>query len=288
MTWFLDLRAQSAGGGVAADVAIYMDDTPASVGALEDAIRNRDVLIATHGFNVNRQSGKQSLSCWEQWQSLPNTYVFVAVLWPGDSAWIPAVDYPIEGNEASKSGDLLASFLLRHLSTAASTSFVSHSLGARVILQTLRGIKDSLRTRNVLLMAGAIDDTCLSDEYKDVAQWVDRISVLSSHHDQVLALAFPLGNFLSGIVTRGSPYWHAALGREGPSSTLDGKVQVGWQILNPWKYGHHNYLPHLVPKDTHPALPAVLPAVESKIPDWATFDEWQCAWSAAILATRFS
>ena len=101
----------------------------------------------------------------------------------------------------------------------------------------------------------------------------------------MLALAFPGGNFLSGIVTRGSPYWHAALGHAGPDTTAGTTVQMGWQIPNPWKYGHHNYLPTVVGAEQLP-LPQTVPELTAES-SW-DFNEWQAAWSAAILSTRFS
>jgi len=286
MTWFLDLRAQAVGGGVAQDVAIYEDATPRSVADVQEFVRNRPAILATHGFNVNRADGRNALSCWEALLSLPSTTAYLAVLWPGDSAWVPALDYPIEGSEAISAGNLLAAFVLKNLSGAGSLSFVSHSLGARVVLQAIRGIAKNLRVAHLLLMAGAIDDTCLTGEYTDAAGAITRISVLASFHDEVLALAFPAGNFLSGIFTRGSPYVHAALGHGGPQTTAGTTVQTGWQIPNPWKYGHHNYLPTqpgqppFLPPQTIPALSAEVPSDYS--------GEWQPAWSAAILSTRFS
>ena len=288
MTWFLDVRAQSVGGGVARDVALYEDTTPRTIADLQEFIRSRAVVIATHGFNVNRESGRNALCYWGQLLNLDPSTVYLALLWPGDSAFVPAIDYPIEGNEAIASGNLLATFILKNFTTAGPLSFASHSLGARVVLQAIRGIRASLRVQHLLLMAGAIDDTCLTDEYRDSAQAVDKISILASFHDEVLALAFPFGNFFAGIITRGSPYWHAALGREGPQTTTGTTVQLGWQIPDPWRYGHHNYLPTVQPAPARPPMPQALPAVSAAVPAWATFNEWQAAWSAAILGTRFA
>jgi hypothetical protein len=141
--------------------------------------------------------------------------------------------------------------------------------------------------KNLMLMAGAIDDTCLDDEYGDAVSNVDKISVLSSSNDEVLALAFPLGNLFQGILDRGSPYMHAALGREGPRTTVNGKVQTGWQIPNLWDYGHHNYLPSTPCLAPPLPLPQPFPSLKSPVPGWANFDEWQQAWSAAMLCSRF-
>jgi hypothetical protein len=286
VTWFLDVRAQSVGGGVARDVVVYRQDVLVDASILQEATRNRDIIFVTHGFNVNREDGRIRLGNWESLLSLPSNAVYVAMLWPGDSAWIPAIDYPIEGNEAIASGNLLASFILSYLRSSATLSFASHSLGARVILQTIRGIKTIAPVRRIMLMAGAIDDTCLEGEYSDAAANVSEISVLASYHDEVLALAFPLGNFVAGLITRDCPYWHAALGREGPQSTLGGKVKPGWQIPNPWDYGHHNYLPTLSTAKSL-APPQDVPPLTTGVPTWANFNQWRAAWSAGVFSTRY-
>lgn len=287
MSWILDLRALGSGGGIALDVAVYRGDILTPVETFQQELLNKDLLFATHGFNVDRLHGRASLTDWEAWHTLPADTVFVGVLWPGDSAWIPVIDYPIEGNEAIAAGNVLARFITSALTGASTVSFSSHSLGARMVLQTIRGLsRAGRRVRRLMLMAGAIDDNCLSNEYADAAACVDAISVLSSYHDQVLHLAFPVGNFFSGIVTRGDPYWHAALGREGPSSTLEGKVQSGWQIPNSWHYGHHDYLPTVMPAAPPWSLPVGVPPLADQVPVWATYFEWQQAFSAGVNSTR--
>jgi hypothetical protein len=209
------------------------------------------------------------------------------VLWPGDSAWIPGINYPIEGNDAVSAGNLLASFVLNNLGGAAAFSFASHSLGARVVLQAIRGMGGQRRVRRLMLMAGAIDDSCLNDEYADAAATVEKICVLASTNDDVLKLAFPGGNFLAGLISRGSPYVHVALGREGPQSALDGKIQWDWDIPDPWKYGHHHYLAQQmrVPQWTAPSMPQALPMADPALPGWGTYDDWRAAWSGAWLSS---
>jgi len=71
--------------------------------------------------------------------------------------------------------------------------------------------------KTLTVMAAAIDDTCLVKEYQDAAKQMGKISVMASSCDDVLKWAFPAGNLASGIVTRGDPYWHGALGRYGPN-----------------------------------------------------------------------
>ena len=98
--------------------------------------------------------------------------------------------------------------------SAASVSFASHSLGARVVLATIS--KMTMRVRRLTLMAGAIDDDCLTTEFAGAANNIDQISVLASMKDTVLSHLFPLGNFVAGIFTVGHPWWHAAIGHTGP------------------------------------------------------------------------
>jgi hypothetical protein len=252
MTYFIDLRADSVGGNPVAsvdDVIVRSEaqpnPNPSSPLAPEMVrlIQGRDVLLATHGFHVSRADGISNLSHWAEWLAPGPNGVFVGVLWPGDSKWVPYLDYPVEGNEAIKSGQLLAAYLAATFAGASSISFASHSLGARVVLEAIRHLSSSLRVNALTLMAAAIDDTCLSNEYKDAAARVGKISVLASQRDEVLKWAFPLGNPLSGILSRGDPYWHAALGRTGPTPPDQPANLAKAPILpNSWQFGHSSYI----------------------------------------------
>jgi hypothetical protein len=298
-TYFIDLRADSAGGNPVAgvsDVVIRTDSAPNPnpITPLDPELKNfvhgRDVLFGTHGFHVDRANGIANLSHWTEWLQLGPNGVFVGVLWPGDARWVPFIDYPVEGNEAISSGRLLAGYLLANLTGAASWSFASHSLGARVVLQTIRGLKGSAKLKSATLMAAAIDDTCLNDEYSDAAGEMQKFSVLASGKDEVLKLAFPAGNLLSGFISRGHPYWHGALGRYGPNPA-DKPDQVFPTPILPdrWGFGHHSYincdgavtgppqeagpfqpLPVVVPSDNNAPLPpgACSPTTGVEITNW--------------------
>ena len=257
--FFLNTRSLPVGGGVvaSADSITILDQTNTvhSVGELAAAISGRDVLLITHGFNVNQMDGVQKLSEWGALLSLGNALP-VGVLWPGDSRWIHVVDYPIEGNEAMAAGNLLATFLNKNFTPALSLSFASHSLGARVVLQTVAGLNRTVR--RLLLMAGAIDNTCLSSEYANAAKDVGTISLLASRSDNVLKWAFPAGNFASGLFSRGAPYIHEAIGREGPSTdvTPPANLHADWQIPDGWGFDHSDYLPSDVAPRPMPPLQA--------------------------------
>ncbi len=216
------------------------------------------------------------MTAWENLLTLDEDTFFIGILWPGDSRWVPVVDYPFEGDEAITSGQLLAPFLNKYFAVAISLSFASHSLGARMVLETIRKMDRSVR--RLTLMAGAIDDNCLIDEYRDVAAKVEEISILASRSDYVLKLAFPIGNPLAGIITRGHPYWQGALGYEGPDSPYPNNLRSGWQILDDWDYSHGDYLGGIPP--------ALLPPVN--FPQQGTpKPNSKPAWSAGFVSTRF-
>jgi len=302
VTYFIDVRADSAGGNPVADVSgvvIRKDMQPNPNPSqpldaeLVQAVQGRDVLLGTHGFHVNRATGISNLSHWNEWLRLGDNGFFVGVLWPGDSRWVPFIDYPFEGDEAIRSGRVLADYLASKFAGANSLSFASHSLGARTMLEAIRSLNQTFKLKALTLMAAAIDDTCLVGEYQDAAQQMGKISVLASSCDDVLKWAFPAGNLASGIVTRGEPYWHGALGRYGPNPA--NQPANLWQTPNlpeNWDFGHHSYINCDGNIDGPPAesgtfpLPLVVPPQETKTP--ASIRNWQQAWAAGFVSTRFA
>jgi len=289
VTLFVDLRA-SGKGGIVADAAQAWNDgtTLVSAQAFAQLVAGKDVLLATHGFNVDRQDGIDSLTLWSQRSSLPSNALFVGVLWPGDSKFIPFIDYVYEGSEAISSGKLLAVYLNQNATLAQSLSFFSHSLGARTVLETIRGL--NTKPRRAILMAGAIEDTCLAKEYADAAAKVAKICVVASVKDDVLKWAFPPGNLVGEIVMHGHPYDRTALGRSGPFLPLPaGLSVVTEQLSEEWNYGHLDYLAQ---KPLGPPFPVPLPmyASNAAVPVDDTKPEnagWKPAWSAASAVTQF-
>jgi hypothetical protein len=295
--WFLSTRVYKHGGPVARNVHVLDADRLGYTGDLTpellDDIHGREVYLGVHGFEVNQPDGIEELSDWFHNLDIGNA-VPIGILWPGDCIIPLFVDYIVEGRDAIQSGKLLAAFLNTKFTGAVSISFASHSLGARVVLQTIAGLAQGLRVRRVLLMAGAIDDNCLTGEYRRATDKIDEISILASKRDDVLAWAYPLGNPLQGIIDSGHPYYHAALGRTGPAMPYPPgpRLQPNWQIPSNLAYGHHNYLPKKqlagrysppvdIPPTNGPNPPAGTPAA------LATNDLWKPAWSAAFASTRY-
>jgi hypothetical protein len=295
--WFLSTRAQSRGGPVGAGVKVLDADRPGDTGDLAGElvaeIGGREVFFAAHGFNVDQQDGIEHLGFWMDKLQIGNA-VPIGILWPGDCIVPIFVDYVVEGHEAIQSGDLLAAFLNDRLTAAVSLCFASHSLGARVVLQTISGLASTFRVRRCVLMAGAIDDDCLTNEYQAAANRIEEISILASRKDDVLALAYPLGNPLQGIIDRGHPYWHAALGREGPAQPYPPgpRLQADWQIPEALDYGHLDYIPGSVLPDRYPGT-VDIPPVSGLPPPTGTPAalqppaKWKPAWSAGFVSSRY-
>jgi hypothetical protein len=289
MTRFLDVRLSPVGGNLAASVAINQGTDIGNYQSLNPAqlagdIRGRHVLIGTHGFNVNRANGIACLSNWEGLLQLAPPSVFVGLLWPGDSIWAHGLDYPEEPRVANEAGGLIAPFLDANFGVAASISFVSHSLGVRVLLETVSQM--SLPVRRAILMAGAIDDDCLNTEFQTAVARIGEISILASSEDEVLSELFPLGNLFGGIIAEGHPWWHAALGHQGPSGPWPGNFHAPFEIPDNWSFGHGNYLQINPPPAAVVAMPTDVPPNGAGLPA-AGAEGWQEAWSAAFCSTRF-
>jgi hypothetical protein len=290
MTCFLDVRQLAVGGDLATSVAAnegasiddYAGISPTDLLAF---IRGRHVLIASHGFNVDRAAGIACLSNWESLLQLPQPYsAFLGLLWPGDSVWAHGLDYPEEPKIANDAGVLIGQFLDDNFGDAASISFVSHSLGARVVLATIAHM--SLPVRRLTLMAGAIDDNCLNTEFQAAIAKIETVSLLASKKDTVLSFAFPLGNFVAGILAEGHPWWRAAIGHCGPTRPRPANFQAPFEIPDQWKFNHGNYLQIDQPPAPTLAIPTDVPPAGSPLPDQGA-PGWQEAFSSAFVSTRF-
>jgi hypothetical protein len=287
MTLFLDLRIAPVGGELATAVSIHQgtsigDYAELTLNDLLGAIQGRHVLLAAHGFNVNRPDGIHCLSNWESLLQLKEPSSFIGLLWPGDSIWAHGLDYPDEPKVADDAGAMLAVFLNANFQDAASISFASHSLGARVVLSAISQLR--LPVRGATLMAPAIDDNCLATDFQAAASKVGSISVLASKKDRVLSAAFPLGNLFAGIIDEGHPWWRAALGHCGPAKPWPANFQLPYQLPDDWNYQHGDYLAIDVPQPNPLPLPVDVPP-QGTPP--AIAKGWQAAFSSAFTSTRF-
>ncbi len=293
MDWFLDLRAWGRGGPVGTLKVSDGTKFYADANSLLNDIRGRDVFLMAHGYHVDREHGTQSLTQWKSKLVIDAQPVFIGVLWPGDCVLPIFIDYVWEGSEAEKSGTLLGEFVRDNFGFAASLTFASHSLGARVVLQAIQTLADSDRVRNLILLAAAIEDDTLLHEFSGAANKVDRISVVYSFEDHVLQLAYPAGNLIGGLIERGDPNVKAALGRLGPSTPWPGKILPNPRLPSFWSYGHTDYMttnpvaggftqPVKVPDPLTQELPGGM------VPTIAPGDTtWKPCWSSGYAATRW-
>jgi hypothetical protein len=295
MTYFLNLRARPTGGGIRDSVAVnqviigpggpVVSNPDPLTSDLAKRVLGKNVLLATHGFYVNQQDGYAELGNWQTLLQLDDSYLFIGIVWPGDSSWLGPFCYPGEGKHAIDCGNLLAKFISTYFAGANSISFVSHSLGARFVLATISKLNSSISVRQIALMAGAINDDCLTSEYRDAAARVGKIDILASLKDEVLSKAFPVGNILEGIIDKGHPYWSGALGHKGPRQLIPGKATGAYQIPSGWNYGHGNYIQ--VEPQLNPRLALPQDVQPEGDPEPTTQIGWQPSWSAAFVSTRF-
>lgn len=146
MTLFLNFRSATVGGSVIDPYVLEGDGTaiPLQLRRLADnelstRAAGKDILFAAHGFNVNYENGARSLGRLDVSLGLTGPEMFIGILWPGDW-WLPAVNYPFEGATSIRCGDRLARYCNAQLGGARSLSFVSHSLGARVVLEAVEKV----------------------------------------------------------------------------------------------------------------------------------------------------
>lgn len=253
MTLFLSFRNDRAGILIRKDPFIYegsktFDLREIKAGTLTSKTAGKDILFAIHGYNNSQKEAVCALTRLSEALELPPHVAFIGVLWPGDSL-IGFLSYPFEKPTARFSGQYLGEFCNRRLAGAASLSFVSHSLGARVALEAIRHVDRDVHC--ACLMAAAIERDCLEKEYAVSFDKVGITYVLASRKDWVLQRAFPLGNFIGHLLDPTSNPLSEALGFDGPPRAI-GKTRMPWQIADKDKYLHGNYLPSSDPDMAFP------------------------------------
>ena len=255
MTRFLNFRTRPVGGAVNPNPQLYdgLGDS-AQPGwslipptQLRSSFSGKSVLFAVHGFNVTQASGAVSLGLLDYYLALTAPGMLVGVLWPGDSV-IPIVDYPFEGGVAIDCGKRLAKFCNDVCDSASAISFLSHSLGARLVLEAVSNLVR--KAHSVCLTAAAVNSDCLMAEYASAAQNCEQISILASREDMVLKLAFSVGDPFADLLHNDHTPFQAALGSQGPSAPAPPQVHSPWQINDSGgdgDYGHSDYLPPTSP-----------------------------------------
>jgi pimeloyl-ACP methyl ester carboxylesterase len=210
---------------------------PAVFHAMLDALNRRSCLVLMHGFNNADSEAAGAYFGFRARQTeineprTPLDGYFGDAFWPGDVSWwgwldkADAIVYPIAVGTARRAANEVARLLWR-MPRLQSVSFVAHSLGSRVVMETLLLLRQRAlpRVERVCLMAAAVPSEMLEpggrffDLLRQMQADRTRFYVLHSMQDVVLHGAFPLGQRFAGADEASS----RALGRFGPTPMMPG------------------------------------------------------------------
>lgn len=227
----LDLRRKREGGRVR---------VPGEFRGAADAIARREALVLVHGYNNTYGQAAEAYFAFRTRQSRtysprdPLTFdrYFADTFWPGDANWWPGFDkldfavYPLAVSKAREAARELAA-LLGRLPNLLRVDFIGHSLGCRVVLETLFILAErgAPRIGRVCLMAAAVPlemleppDGRFHELLYRLAAARTQIYVMHSKSDPVLHFAFPVGQAAAGLKEASK----RALGRHGPTVTIPG------------------------------------------------------------------
>lgn len=231
-----ELSFRGKAGAVNSGTLQAFDSEHYTTSPFQELINYDQVTFLIHGFNVGDDEGRTSLSTLAKslTETLEDAIVFV--LWPGDSTIGPLSYSFTEGHQANDTAVQLMRRILEHITPSTKLNFVGHSLGCRVVLETIKNLHFEISgkphfypIKQVCLMAGAVDDYCLSipEEYKSAIERVERIVVLSSIEDKVLKYIYPLGDLIQAFIFFWRETFGLALGYHGPKSYTE-----EWDVFN--------------------------------------------------------
>ncbi len=242
MKYLITFRDRCKGGPVSS--ARFVDGE--GLGSGSDLFGESRLVFLLHGFNRCQEEGRASLLGLADLLNAESTWGVVAVLWPGDHG-LGKVSYSFEGRDADDTAALLARFI-ECSAPPVPVSFVAHSLGCRVALETVKRLRlENRAVEEVCLFAAAVDADSLasSEAYSEDARGAQRVTVLSSRRDKVLKFAYPVGDFLQAFLFRRDDFG-LALGFRGPRDHKGGSVPdsvTGVEIPKSSGVGHGDYFP---------------------------------------------
>jgi pimeloyl-ACP methyl ester carboxylesterase len=249
----LKLRERDEGGGLLAD----LQQIP-----LPELAARPEMIVLVHGFNNHygeaataylgfrtRQQERDAVSAADLESLLGDAF------WPGDAAWGIAdkADFLVYSSAVGTATEA-AEILARHLSAMPAlrqVNFIGHSLGCRVVLETVRILASGggPRVGNVCLMAAAVPlfKVIRGGTLEPAMDHADQVLVLYSEADTVLKWAFPAGQTLA---QGDEGFCPLALGRTTPPPTTAGRTRTQ-RVLGA---KHGDYWGH---SNTHPSHMAI-------------------------------
>lgn len=205
-----------------------------------DARARRSCLVLVHGYNNSDSGAADAYFAFRNRERAlfsavdPAAFesLFGDTFWPGDADWsffdrLDFLIYPTAVHTAVKAAAGLDEMLAK-MPNLQRVDFVGHSLGARVVLETMLLLRKRTLPAigRVVLMAPAVPSEMLErgGRFFNLLMeiWAEGIEVrvLHSLDDKVLQWAFPPGQSLAG----NSEASQRALGRYGP-----GVMMPGWR-----------------------------------------------------------
>jgi len=193
------------------DIDLTIPSDPGSEVSEDDfqtAITGKRLHLLIHGFNNNEAAIRSSYGVIETIMSdqglvgaaAPYDMVLGYVWLGGDLG----LSYIFAKKRAEKIAPRFQKLLLSMASVAASLDINTHSLGARVALQALKGVPGK-HIRNLFLLAPAVDDESIEngEKFYSSTQACIGAYVFHSKFDPVLKTWFPLGDFDTALGLNG-------------------------------------------------------------------------------------
>jgi hypothetical protein len=230
----LDLREQPEGGGLPARGELR---------GRQQGLPRPECVVLVHGFNnhygeageryygfrvMQRRhfDGEHGDIAMELERLLGDAFWPGDADWPGPLDWLDALVYPAAVHTAQRAAVLLAD-LIEQIPGLLRAHFVAHSLGCRVVLETLEILwaRGSPAIGAICLMAASVERDAVApggrfaDLLAALGEAGSEILVLHSRRDKVLRFAFPLGQTVAG-----EEFLPEALGLEGPPPGMPGRV----------------------------------------------------------------
>ena len=224
----LQLREQLEGGDLLPDV----HQKPPAPSACNE------IFVLVHGFNNHMGEAWESYHafCFSQREraypllTLPALEEMLAELfWPGDAAWglfdlLDFLAYPAAVGTAQNAAPRLAQHL-RTMPSLRTVHFIGHSLGGRLVLETI----DDLRRNGgpmvgkVCLMAAAVPvfKVVSGGALAEAMNHAGEVYILYSEKDIVLHYTFPPGQT---VAVGDEGFFPEALGLHGPPPGVNGRI----------------------------------------------------------------
>lgn len=161
------------------------------------AMGNKSVLLLIHGYNNEQDEVHDAYSVIEEkvQAHIGEHYdLVIGYSWPGGDK---GMDWWASKRRANGVARRFR-FLIENISqVAASLDIMSHSLGARVALKSLKQSSKESVIRNYFCMAPAIDNEALEkgEEFSDALSKIAALYIFHSKKDGVLAAAYRIAEF---------------------------------------------------------------------------------------------